>query len=236
MDGLTPESLILIVAVGSALVGGLLTWIISYASGGKQHHYQPTVRAAQDRTEVSASVSEQELLSVSRTKRGKPAIFIQGQRYRHMREIADPQVVRETVEALKAVLAFAEDWLPSTSQRSTQPSSAMSTVDQQTLLQKLHQAPPSSSITPPGLPGGPTLRTPGRLLDPLTFVDEIDSLVQQRLSEQPNLAGRFIRLTSGKAGGLRIYVDRQIFDAVSDITDPQVRALIQDAIHEWEDS
>ncbi|HET91244.1 MAG TPA: hypothetical protein ENN99_10980 [Chloroflexi bacterium] len=43
-----------------------------------------------------------------------------------------------------------------------------------------------------------------------------------------------VRLASGLAGGLRVYVDQQVFDTVGDISDPQIRTLIQNAIHEWE--
>jgi len=66
------------------------------------------------------------------------------------------------------------------------------------------------------------------------LVDEIDELVQQRLQARPDLAGRKVRLTTGVAGGLRVYVDQQAFDAVGDVSDPQIKALIQDAIREWE--
>jgi hypothetical protein len=74
------------------------------------------------------------------------------------------------------------------------------------------------------------------MLDPLNLADEIDQMVQQRLRERADLANRRIRLASGLDGGLRIYVDGQIFEAVGDITDFRVRELIRDAIREWEGS
>jgi hypothetical protein len=67
-------------------------------------------------------------------------------------------------------------------------------------------------------------------------VEKIDDLVQERLQERPDMAGRHVRLAAGAGLGLRIYVDRRTFEAVDDIPDPEVRALIQDAIREWEDS
>ncbi|MBL7062946.1 MAG: hypothetical protein ISS49_01900 [Anaerolineae bacterium] len=57
---------------------------------------------------------EQELLCVSRTKKGNLAVFVQDQRYCRLSEIKDPQVRSEAIAALKAVLTFAEGWLPST--------------------------------------------------------------------------------------------------------------------------
>jgi len=75
---------------------------------------------------------------------------------------------------------------------------------------------------------------PGRTLDPLNLADTIDRMVQQRLVERPDLAGRRIRLGTGKDGGLRIYVDDEIFEAIGDVTDFRVRELIRDTIREWE--
>jgi hypothetical protein len=48
------------------------------------------------------------------------------------------------------------------------------------------------------------------------------------------LEGRRVRLANGLDGGLRIYVDDDVFEAVGDITDFKVREIIRDAIREWE--
>jgi hypothetical protein len=72
------------------------------------------------------------------------------------------------------------------------------------------------------------------LLEPLPLVDEINDLVQRRLKENPNLAHHLITLTTSIRGDLRIYVDQKAFQAVDDITNSEVRDLIQDAIYEWE--
>jgi hypothetical protein len=80
----------------------------------------------------------------------------------------------------------------------------------------------------------PVRGMPGRTLDPLNLADTIDQMVQQRLRERPDLAGRRIRMANGMDGGLRIYVDDEVFEAVGDITDFRVRELIRDTIREWE--
>ena len=56
-----------------------------------------------------------------------------------------------------------------------------------------------------------------------------------RRALRPDFARHRIRLTANEVG-LSIQVDQQTFDTVSDIPDPQIRALIQDAIREWEGS
>lgn len=68
----------------------------------------------------------------------------------------------------------------------------------------------------------------------MNLADEIDQMVQHRLRERPDLADRHIRLASGLDGGLRIYVDDEVFEAVGDITDFRVREFIRDTIREWE--
>ena len=239
MDALPPEILILIVAIVSALAGGLLTWTVSYISGGgksKRQHRRLPAATAQGEPEAPAPAGEQELLRVSRTKKGSLAVFVQGQRYRRLPEITEPQVGHETIAALKAVLTFAEGWLPSPSQSPSQPAPRRSTVDEEAFLEQLRQSDLFSLDKPSGLRGRPRRRpsSPRQLEPLLTPADEINDLVRQRLREQPDLARHSIRLTTGEDGGLCIHVGLQTFDAVNDIPDLQVRALIQDAIREWE--
>ncbi len=239
MDALPPEFLILVVAVVSALAGGLLTWTVSYISGAgksKRQHRRLPAATAQGESEAPAPAGEQELLRVSRTKKGRLAVFVQGQRYRRLPEITEPQVGRETIAALRAVLTFAEGWLPSTLQSPSQPAPRRSTVDEEAFLEQLRQSDLFSLDKPSGLRGRPRRRpsSPRQLEPLLTPADEINDLVRQRLREQPELARHSIRLTTGEDGGLCIHVGLQTFDAVNDIPDLQVRALIQDAIREWE--
>lgn len=227
----TPSFIYLILALAAfAIAGGLLVWVTGYIRGKgkgkgspKEHERSPT-SVVPTEPESSALAGEQELLRVSRTKKGGLDIFVQGRRYRHLREIKDPQLGNETIEALKAVLAFAEGWLPTSRQASPQPTSRKPTVDEEAFLAQLRQ----SDLFSVGSPARSS--QPG----PLIPVEEINDLVQKRLREQPDMVGRHVRLTTGVGGSLRIYVGQQTFDAVSDIPDPQIRALIQDAIREWE--
>jgi len=219
MNGLPQGLLILAIGIISALGGGLLVWIAGYVSGGgkdrRQHRRSPAA-ATPGEPGAPSPAGEQELLCVSRTKKGDLAVFVQDQRYRRLSEIKDPQVRSETIAALKAVLTFAEGWLPTTAPKPPQPVPTTPVVEQAAFLAKLRQQAPSHK---------PESRT---------FVDEINSLVQQRLEERPDLAEHRICLTTSEGGSLRIHVGRQTFDAVGDVPDLEVRALIQDAIREWD--
>jgi hypothetical protein len=218
--GALPSFVYILLALGSlAIAGVLLVWVVDYIRGtSSRRREEPPVSME------PAPAGEQELLRVSRTSKDGLAVYAQGQRYRHLREIADPQVGRETVEALQAVLAFAESWLPAPSRPPVQPAPREPTVDEATFLERLRRG----DVFSPRSPAGPSL------LEPVIPVEHINDLVQERLREQPDLARRRICLTTEVDGSLRIYVGQQTFEAVDDIPEPAVRALIRDAIREWE--
>ena len=231
MDALPPEFFILVVGVFSAIIGGLFVWIVLYFSGwGKSKQRPRPVVGSED----SGSADEQELLCVLRTKKGRPDVFVQGRRYRHLREITDPQTGHDTVEALKAVLTFAEGWLPTAQPSPPQPPPSKPAVDEEAFLGKLREsdlfpAPKPSRFTPP------PSRPPSSSLPPLAPpADQINDLIQQRLQKWPDLVSDKVSLSTGPDGRLLIRVGLQSFRAVSDIPNSKVRALIQDAIREWE--
>ena len=226
--GALPSFVYLALALAAlAAAAGLLIWVIRYTSSRD-------TASPKERMESSADVEsepvvvepvpagERELLRVCRTETGEPAIFVQGQRYRQLQEIKDPQVGCETIEALKAVLAFAEGWLP-LKQTTPPPVPKKSTVDEDAFLERLRRSNMFST-------GG--YRSP--LSEPLIPVEVINNLVQERLRQRPDLARQRIYLVTESRGNLRIYVGLQSFEAVDDIPDPEIRALIRDAIHEWE--
>jgi hypothetical protein len=139
----------------------------------------------------------------------------------------------KTSETLSSTLTSVGDKLASEETAQTRPRQKPS------LNQRVPQSPYDSTPSPlPSIPRrtleGPVRGMPGRTLDPLNLADTIDRMVQQRLVERPDLAGRRIRLGTGKDGGLRIYVDDEIFEAIGDVTDFRVRELIRDTIREWE--
>lgn len=227
--GAIPPFIYLILALAAfAIAGGSLVWVIGYVRGkGKESpkgDERSSTSGVPTGSEIPAPAGEQELLRVSRTKRDGLTIFVQGRRYRHLREIKDPRMGRETIEALRTVLAFAEGWLPTPQQAPPHPAPRESTVDEEAFLEQLRQ----SNLFSTGSPAGYSQP------EPLIPVEEINDLAQKRLRERPDLARQHIRLTTGVGGHLCIYVGQQTFDAVGDIPDPQIRALIQDAIREWE--
>lgn len=236
MNSLPPFVYLIFTAAAFALAVGGFIWLVGYIGRGTKEKGTPQEEKPESLLEAEnhSPPDEVELLRVSRSGDGKLTVFVQGKPRRRLREITESQAGRETVEAIKAVLTFAEGWLPSIQQQVPASPPPESSVPPESFLRQLRQAPPPPSIKPPGLLAPLQSRIPSNMLDPLPLVDEIDEIVQRRLQEHPETEKNHVRLTTGPSGGLRIYVGRQAFDAVSEITDQQVKALIQDAIREWE--
>ena len=249
MNQLPPAAILVFAVASVAIAGGLFLWLISYVLRGRKDE-QETESADMAPTDAPSSsaftapgpgdvvpADSRELLRVSRVQ-GELVVFVQGQGRRSLREITDPQVGRDTIEAIRAVMAFAGSWLPSIRQ---QMGGAGQGEGDRREPPARATAPPPRSRPPraptPGVdpPAAAQAASPGAMLDPLLLIEDIDALVQQRLKDHPELAGRYVKLSRGVGGGLCIFVDRDVFDAVGDVSDEAVRVLIQEAIREWEE-
>jgi hypothetical protein len=247
MDAIPPFVFLIFVLALLAMAAGLAIWLYGYVTGGQQRTSKPiknTAQGSESSTPTGTLGGAGELLSVCRIEEnGELAIFVQGQRYGHLREIRDRQLGGDVVEAIKCVMMFAEGWLPASRQESPQPVPTVSTGSEpaqlpaagETFLEQLRQSDlfPAEK-KPAGLLDGLARRRKRRALDPLlTPADAINGVIQQRLEERPNLARHNIRLTTGQDGGLRFHVGLQTFAAAEEISDPEIRQFVQDAIQEW---
>lgn len=226
----SPVLFIVLVAISSVIVGAMLASIFFLLSGaggggGKASRRPP----APPKDPMSAE--EQELLRVSRTKKGNLTVSVQGRPFRHIQEISDPQMGIETTEAIKAVLDFAKGLLPTTTPVASQPAPQKSTADETVFLEQLRQA----ELFPTGRPAGLPPR-PSRVVPLRPPAEEINDLIQQRLERWPDLLKEKVRLTTHEDGSLRIHVGLYTYKSVDDVPDPKVRALIKDAVREWESS
>ena len=252
-----PPATIIVAAVFSlALASGLLARLFRRVGRGSRGEWQPAWSGALAAPAVwpapgpasapfalvsasgpitSASGEEKELLRVSRTGDGELVVFVQGRPYRRLREINDPRLGRATIEALQAILAFAEGWIHLIQRWAAEAEAAKEAeAERERPPRRLPRVAPRQAEGLSGLTGRSGGREPGRMLDPLPLVEEVNVLVQRRLRERPDMAHHLITLTTGLDGGLRIYVDQQAFQTLDDLADPKVRSLIQDAIREWE--
>ncbi len=69
---------------------------------------------------------------------------------------------------------------------------------------------------------------------PLSMVEEIDEILQEKLAHHP-LKNRGIRLVESPTGGVIVYVGLQRYEMVADIPDSSIQAIIRESIAEWEE-
>lgn len=263
MDTIPSSILLITVLVLIAMTGGLGFWLYRYVTGESQKsekQKRPSLPRRMSMIEIqeAGEMDEQELLSVYRMAGGELAIFAQGQRYQNLREIRDPRVGKETVAALKHILAFAKEWLPALRQEPSAPPPAAPitphpavpitpappvkpSVDEEAFLAQMRQTDlfPQSPSSRGLVIRPPKRKTSFQSSAPLvTPADQINNLVQQRMQERPDLSQTYgsVGITTAADGGLSFCVGLHSYAQVDSIPDPKVRDIIQDAIHEWKES
>ena len=215
MDETFPIELIVFLIAGSGFLVTLATMTIYYYVA-----QQSKRRGKRPRAVIQADLE---------------ALAEKGRSYRELGKIVQ-KAATKTLESLNTTLTSVEDKLAS---EETTPGLLGQKLSSPANNQSAPLPPPESALPPlPVRPQRvlerPVTGMPGRMLDPLNLTDNIDQMVQQKLRDRPDLAGRRVRLGTGRDGGLRIYVDDDVFEAVGDITDFKVREIIRDAIREWE--
>lgn len=85
----------------------------------------------------------------------------------------------------------------------------------------------------PVSPQGNKKPEPEKNIASLSIVQQIDSILQERI-EKTSLARQGIRLQESAQGGVEVYVGLKKFDAVDDVPDGEIKAAIRTAIAEWE--
>jgi hypothetical protein len=69
---------------------------------------------------------------------------------------------------------------------------------------------------------------------PANLLEQINDILAARLAREPGLRGRVLRWEEDGAGRLQLTLDGQPFSSPEEIPDPSVRALLADALKEWE--
>lgn len=63
----------------------------------------------------------------------------------------------------------------------------------------------------------------------------IEAFLQHKLATSAQFPGRQIHVKPAKDAGIRIQVDHQFFEAVSDVSEPDIQAFLQATIAEWQE-
>lgn len=68
---------------------------------------------------------------------------------------------------------------------------------------------------------------------PASIVDQVNDILQNRLAGSP-LAAKGIRLAETPNQGVVVWVGLEHYEGIDAVPDPEVKALIRDAVKEWE--
>lgn len=107
----------------------------------------------------------------------------------------------------------------------------------------LHEEPPKEAETrPPTYEEEPAPKAVPEIDDDedgggeikmLSVVDEVNDILQRKLHGSP-LAGKGIHLMENHNKEIRFWVGLESYNDVSEIPDPEIRKMIDDAVREWE--
>ncbi len=153
----------------------------------------------------------------------RPALDLDGQRV-DTAPISDPNRKR-----LLALLTVMRPWIegkPAAPAPSPTPSSAPAPA----MPRPMTPPTPSPAAAPKPVTAAAKEKKPAAAL---SIVGQIDEILQARLVNTP-LAAQSIRLTESPEDGVIVWVGLQKFAGVGEVTDPEVKAIIQAAISEWE--
>jgi hypothetical protein len=194
-----------------------------------------------------------QLMEVWQDSEGYLVIEVEGQRYRRLFEIRDGAVGRHVLDTVNRLVAFAKGQesrvsssappvtpeaapadVPSPADAST-PTETTADKETQIFLEGMQQQdetrPQKSRVTVDPVP----FRSTGAQRDiTLNLADEIEQLLQIRLRASSEFSQRYIHVGNAPDGGLRFEVDGARYDALDEIPDLDVQALIRAAISDWE--
>jgi hypothetical protein len=215
-------------------------------------------RPAQDRPASGDLSSQDDMLEVMRILRGgalgELVIEVEGNRYRRLVDIQDGGVGRRVLLAIQELNEFAGGHarralpemhrVPAPAAQRIQDEPNL-TPQQQEFLAGLGETPVEEAVPEPK----PSLVSYWRKglsrserqaaaeaaeQEPKSFVDEIEGLLQERLSGRPDMRGRSIHFKSSPTGDLRIEVDGSWYETVDAVPDAEAKGLLQAAIKAWE--
>lgn len=69
----------------------------------------------------------------------------------------------------------------------------------------------------------------------LSVIEEIDKILQKKLEESP-LGEKGIQLMENQNQEIRIWVGLNSYNAIEEVPNPEIRALIIESVEDWENS
>lgn len=218
--------------------------------------------ASQVELNTGSVIEAEEVVAVLRDARdGKLIVQIDNVGYRTLADM--PEVKQRFMQIMKelAVVVKADDSPSKTAQPAetkdtpAQPETPQAQPDSQTQEQEEESKPAaptaesqSQSQRPGNLPSfklednsvtikrgllGPKIESPA--IPELDIAGAIEAYLQHKLKQTGRFQGREIHVRPGPGGGVRIQVDANFYEAVSDVADRDVREFLSTTIQEWQE-
>jgi hypothetical protein len=169
-----------------------------------------------------------DIVRIRKNARGVWEVWVRGALYSSLSDVPDPEERQEVINALRILAGFSREVIARQKKKAAKPEPAPTA------------APSPSSPTPPP-PSGLTspqerLHRPGMpsLMPEINLAKEVNEILEVLQGQRPELAERSIRLQNTPDGGVRFWVDNQVYESVAEIPDSDVQALIRAATKEWE--
>lgn len=174
---------------------------------------------------------------------GSLVVEINGRYYYHPEDINDPEIGRRFNGVMQALSDFAEpgdfeipdEWLepPSKPVAAAAPSITPDEVPLPSSWQTAQSTPPPPSRKTGFFQrGSQTGDEPIPEARPMT--EQIEELLQYRLSISPGYAHRSIHVRPTADGSVRIEVDGRFYEGVGAVDDPEIQAFLRETIRQWE--
>jgi len=182
------------------------------------------------------------LLQVRRTRTQEWEIQVGGKRYRSLEAVPDDAMRKEVVEAIRALAAFARDYIRKQQNTQAKPQGQPSDAPAPKKKAPAPSLRPSTTREPPiprqaiSIPREPELKRQSAaptLMPTIDLAREIGDILSELQPRTP-LANRAIRLHNAPGGGVYFSVDGMTYANLEDIPDQDIQALIRAATKEWE--
>ena len=151
---------------------------------------------------------------------GSLVVELTGRRYFALSEMTDDTVRRRFMGIAESVAQFASGEAPTPAAVIPIPVPAAPVT-------------PKASAPAPAATDAPA-KEEASPLALKSIAEEIEELLQYRLTITPDFAHRSIHIRESHGGSIQVEVDGSYFDGIGDVPDDSIRNFLQDIIREWE--
>jgi hypothetical protein len=189
--------------------------------------------------EISTEPEDVLLMRVWQDREGVLVVEAEGRKYRRLYDISDGTVGRQVLATVKHLVAFSKGQIVHTSPSAQIAESSMVSgeLDDRLLMDVADMQEEVTSWRKSRISADPipfrTQRESEQRYITLNLAEEIEQLLQQRLSELPQFGRRYIHVSGAPDGTLCFHVDGARYNSVDEIIDPDVQTLVRAVISDW---